>query len=162
MEVIIEDLQDKIKITEEHMKMLEGVANLTVQSEGLQQTCEVNVYLTDDEEIRGINKEHRNIDKATDVLSFPIVHMHEGTILSDSGDYDPETHRLLLGDIIISLETAQKQAQEYGHSFEREFAFLMAHGMHHLLGYDHMEPEQEARMIKKQEQILTHLGWSRE
>jgi probable rRNA maturation factor len=88
--------------------------------------------------------------------------MKDGKLLSETGDYDPDEELLLLGDIVISMETAGRQSEQYGHSFERELAFLTAHGVFHLLGYDHMEKDEETVMISKQEEVLGKLGLKRE
>ena len=125
--------------------------------------AEVNVVLTNDEEIHRINKEFRGIDRATDVLSFP---MGDYDVPSDferleeqSEDYfNPETGELLLGDIVISIDKVDEQAEKYGHSKERELAFLVAHSMLHLCGYDHMEDDERLVMEKKQEEILAGKG----
>jgi len=109
------------------------------------------VLITDAEEIQSLNRNYRKIDRVTDVLTFPAW---EGeAILCPKDEY--------LGDIAICYERAQQQAQDYGHSLERELAFLAVHGALHLLGYDHMTPEDEKTMQKKQEEILTGLGLTR-
>ncbi len=114
---------------------------------------EVSVTFTDNEGIRELNAAHRNIDRATDVLSFPLFEKEE---LADASDGDA------LGDIVISLERAREQANEYGHSFEREVAFLTVHSMLHLLGYDHEISEaDEKEMFFKQEEILKTIGLGR-
>lgn len=128
--------------------------------------AEVNVILTDNEDIRAINLQFRNIDKPTDVLSFPMVDYDEPADfehLEDMpGDYfNPETGELLLGDIVISVDKVIEQAESYGHSETRELAFLVAHSMLHLFGYDHMEDEERAAMEKKQEEILERRGYLR-
>ncbi len=106
--------------------------------------CEFNIIITNNEEIRKINREYRNIDKYTDVISFA---------LEDEMDIKYDNFRLL-GDIYISIDRAYQQAMEYGHSRERELCFLITHGILHLLGYDHMEPEQEKEMFALQEELL--------
>lgn len=128
----------------------------------------VNLLLTDNAGIRELNRENRQIDKETDVLSFPGVFFEnpsDFSVLEDENteaDYfDPDTGELLLGDIVISIEKMEEQAKAYGHSVEREFAFLIAHSMLHLCGYDHMEQEEEKVMFKKQEQVLQTLGITR-
>ena len=98
------------------------------------------------------------MDSSTDVLSFPLADFKNGVLLSDAGDYDMDEGQLLLGDIVISLETAQKQAAQYGHKLERELSFLVSHGMFHLMGYDHMSGDEEAIMLSKQEKVLGKLG----
>ena len=127
----------------------------------------LNVSFTDDEGIREINKEFRDMDKATDVLSFPAIDFEVPAdftgIEGDEPDYfDPDTGELILGDIMISLERAHLQAEEYGHSFRREIAFLITHSLLHLLGYDHMDDEERAVMEEKQENVLGLLNITRE
>lgn len=128
--------------------------------------AEVNVVLTEDPEIREVNREFREIDAATDVLSFPMI---EFSISSDfshveesAEDYfNPETGELLLGDIMISVDKVEEQAEKYGHTQTRELAFLVAHSMLHLCGYDHMEEEERLVMEKKQNEILERRGYIR-
>jgi probable rRNA maturation factor len=124
--------------------------------------AEVNVLLTDDEEIKRINKEFRDIDKPTDVLSFPVIDYELPGDFSSLEDhiaeyFHPETGELLLGDIAISVDRAILQAEEYGHSVEREIAFLTAHSMFHLFGFDHMEEEDRTKMEEKQNNVLEKL-----
>lgn len=128
---------------------------------------QVNVVLTDKEEIRRVNRESRGIDRETDVLSFPNVDFErEGDFqlaMGREADYfDPDTGELFLGDIMISAGRAKEQARDYGHSLRREFAFLVAHSMLHLCGYDHMEEAEAKIMERKQERILAGLGITRE
>ncbi len=123
--------------------------------------------LTDNEGIRYFNKEYRDIDRETDVLSFPNVDFAEPGVFDIDEDaeadyFDPESGELILGDIIISVDKIMEQAQNYGHSRLREFAFLVAHSMLHLSGYDHMEPEEAKVMEAKQEQVLTKLNITRD
>lgn len=124
----------------------------------------VDVTMTDDAGIREVNRQTREIDSATDVLSFPMLEFSHGSYQgSAKQDCDPETGRLFLGDILISLERARVQAQEYGHSTERECAYLTVHSMLHLLGYDHMdEGEEKAAMRQREEQALATMGLKRE
>lgn len=159
--IIIENEQDKVEISHSIIKLIEKTIELCMKAEKLDKAYEVSVLIVDDEEIRAINKEHRDIDKPTDVLSFPMAEFINGELISDQGDYDLEFDELMLGDIIISAETAKRQADEYQHSFEREIAFLTAHSCFHLLGYDHMEEEEEKIMIGKQESILQQMGLTR-
>ncbi len=159
--IIIENEQNKIEISNSINELIEKTIKLCMKSEKLEKPYEVSVLIVDDNEIRAINKEHRDMDKATDVLSFPMAEFENGELISDEGDYDPEFDELMLGDIIISAETAKRQAEDYGHSFEREVAFLTAHSCFHLLGYDHMEEEEERIMVEKQESILTQMGLTR-
>lgn len=119
---------------------------------------EINVILTDNESIHQINLETREIDRPTDVLSFPTLEYETpgdfSIITEDSYDFNPDTGELMLGDIVISVEKVLEQAEAYGHSAERELGFLVAHSMLHLFGYDHMEDDERLVMEKKQEEIL--------
>lgn len=123
--------------------------------------AEVNLLLTMNEEIHAMNKEFRRIDRATDVLSFPMVdyeHAGEFDFLEERDDcFHPESGELLLGDIVISKEKVISQAKEYGHSIKREYAFLIAHSMLHLTGYDHMEEAERLEMERMQREILEGL-----
>ena len=129
--------------------------------------CSVNILLTDDSGIHEINRSERGIDKPTDVLSFPAIDFETpgdfSHITKDQVWYfDPETGELMLGDIVISLETAKRQSEEYGHSFTREAGFLCAHSMLHLSGYDHMEEAERIEMERMQEEILASVNITRE
>ncbi|MFO7610903.1 MAG: rRNA maturation RNase YbeY [Clostridia bacterium] len=121
----------------------------------------VSVIITDNDETRRLNSEFRGIDNETDVLSFPLLDARNGRLSWDGADMDDETGCILLGDIVVSLEKATEQADQYGHSLERELAFLVCHGMLHLLGYDHTGKRDEARMTKKQSEVLDKLGYKR-
>ena len=134
-----------------------AVINGVLDQEACPYEAEVELILTDPENIRTMNREHRNIDRETDVLSFPMVDYPSPA----SFDF-LETEELMLGDIVISVARARAQAEEYGHSLRREFAFLVAHSMLHLLGYDHMTPEEAAVMEAKQEEVLQRLGITRD
>ena len=127
----------------------------------------VNLLLTDNESIREYNRQYRQIDKATDVLSFPNLDYEKAGDFSvareaEADCFDYDTGELILGDIIISVEKVAEQAEEYGHGELREFAFLTAHSMFHLCGYDHMTDEEAARMEEKQEAVLKKLDITRE
>lgn len=126
----------------------------------------VEVTLVSKETIQEINREQRDIDRVTDVLSFPMISYFAAgdfTAIEECDDnFDPDSGEALLGDIVICLDKVTEQAQEYGHSEEREFAFLVCHSMLHLLGYDHMTSEEEAVMFQRQEDILQSLGITRE
>ena len=143
------------------------VCEQALEQEGCPYEVQVNLLLVDNESIRQMNRECRDIDRATDVLSFPNVDFEtEGVFDIDEdaeADYfDPDTGELILGDICISLDKVREQAEEFGHSLRREYAFLIAHSMLHLCGYDHVEPEEAARMEAKQEEILQTLGITRD
>lgn len=127
---------------------------------------EISVVLTDNQEIHEINKEFRGVDAPTDVLSFPSIEFDEPADFSTLEDtqpecFHPETGELIMGDIVISVERARSQAEEYGHSMLREIAFLMAHSMFHLMGYDHMTDEERNVMEAKQDALMEELGISR-
>lgn len=143
------------------------VCEAVLEEEGCPYEAQVNLVLTDNGGIRELNRECRGIDRETDVLSFPNVDFDEEGVFdidedSEADYFDPETGELLLGDIMISLDKVYEQADEYGHSVRREFAFLVAHSMLHLCGYDHMEDADRERMEQKQEKILTGLGITRD
>ncbi len=144
--------QRKIKLPTGTRLLIRKACNATLKLEGLDGVYEVDVNLVDDDAIRVINKEQREIDAATDVLSFP---------LGNKGEYDrnPETGAFMLGDIVISVQTALKQADLYGHGIEREIAFLTVHSMLHLLGYDHVNGGLEQTVMReKEEAVLDALG----
>ena len=144
--------QNKVRLPVGTKLLIRKACNATLEFEKFGNSAEVDVTLVDDEEIREINKEQRKIDSSTDVLSFP---------LGENGEYDanPKTGALMLGDIVISVETALKQADLYGHGIQREIAFLTVHSMLHLLGYDHVNGGMEqAIMREKEEAVLDALG----
>ena len=124
--------------------------------------AEISVTFTDDEGIREYNREYREIDRATDVLSFPNLAFKNGKGGAETADIDPETGLVFLGDMVISINCAKRQAESYGHTLYREIAFLIAHSVLHLIGYDHMEPEEEKVMFEKQDMILERLHITRD
>ncbi len=143
------------------------VAECCQAVEGVTQLLGVHVVLTDDEDIHQINREYRGIDRATDVLSFPSVNYPAGKTARRCekrvrAEYDPEMKACMLGDIIISWEHAVQQAAEYGHSVNRELCYLFAHGLFHLMGYDHMEPDEQKEMRAMEEKALHMAGISRD
>ena len=133
---------------EVNYKLIENVISEALKYEGVSDNTEISVTIVDNEEIRKINNKFRNIDRATDVLSFPLIDF-------DNEDLPNDGSKIYLG------ERAKEQANEYGHSLDREVGFLTAHSMLHLLGYDHMVPEEEKVMFAKQEEILSNLGLKR-
>lgn len=159
--VFVENEQSALPFSDQQAILLEKTAFTCLWNENIGIGCEINIIISDDQSIRLINQQFRNIDNATDVLSFPMADIKDGTILTEEGDYDMDEGLLLLGDIVISIETAKKQAEQYGHSLDRELAFLASHGTFHLLGYDHMEKDEEVRMMSKQEAVLDQLGLKR-
>ena len=161
-ELITENEQNKIEFTPELSDTIKTVCEKVLESEECDFDAQISITLTDNDNIREINKMHRSIDRPTDVLSFPMLEFDEnGDIIDNEFEYDGDI--IMLGDIVISLERAQEQAQEFGHSLKREVAFLTAHSMLHLLGYDHVDdPEDEKIMCEKQEAVLTSLGITRD
>lgn len=161
MGVYIENLQDKVNINDEIIKLMYESVEIIMGNENFTDEYSIDVMIVDNEKIREINLQHRNIDKPTDVLSFPIVNMYDGEIKSSLGDIDEDDGAIILGDIVISIEKAVEQALEYGHSLEREMIFLLTHGVYHLLGYDHDNEEREKKMLEKQNTVLNKMGLKR-
>lgn len=138
-------------------ELIRKVIECVLKEEGIKKNLDVYVTLTNNETIRKVNAEQRNIDRATDVLSFPMFDRSEIPDLKKEDKTED-----ILGDIIVSIEKVKEQAEEYGHSFERELAYLVTHGMLHLLGYDHIIDEEKAVMRKREEEILGILNITRE
>ena len=153
---MIEVFYEEIENLKEE-ELIRKVIECVLKEEGIKKNLDVYVTLTNNETIRKINAEHRNIDKATDVLSFPMFDREEIPLLKKEDNSED-----ILGDIIVSIEKVREQAEEYGHSFERELAYLVTHGMLHLLGYDHIIDEEKAVMRKREEEILGILNITRE
>ena len=138
-------------------RVISKAIEAVLEQENVSVPCEINVLVTDDNGIRAINKANRDLDKATDVLSFPMFQLTPGEEIEDWEAYiDPETGLCPLGDMCISLQRAEAQAKEYGHSLRREIGYLTIHSMLHLLGYDHLdEGPQKAQMRKREEEIAS-------
>ena len=142
--------------------LLRRVISAALEAEGMDLPCEINVLLTDDEGIHQVNLDMRGVDRPTDVLSFPMFDLSPGEKPGEEHE-DPDTGLVPLGDMCISLERAAAQAEEYGHSVERELSYLAVHSVLHLLGYDHLdEGPMKARMRAREEAILEGLGITRE
>ena len=154
VKVIITDSQKKIRIPTGLRMLVRRACIAVLREEKFKGNAEVSVTFVDNDEIRRLNAEFRNIDAATDVLSFP---------MGEDGVYDvnPDTGSKILGDVVISLERAWEQAREFGHSPEREVCYLAVHSMLHLLGYDHMEPQEKAEMRLKEENVMELIGLQR-
>lgn len=146
MRILFDDRQDKVLISEEIFKIVEKGIITVIQMEQLSDNFEVSVSFVDNKEIREINREFRNIDGETDVLSFPM-----------DFEFDLDCDKPL-GDVIISLEKALEQSNEFGHSFEREVLYLTVHSMYHLLGYDHIEEKDREIMREKEKNTMKKLG----
>ena len=151
------DNRTNFELTDEIKETLEKVCLKSLQYEEFNEDCEISLSIVTTEEIHDINKQFRNIDSPTDVLSFPQLTFEEG----EEADVN-ENGEIVLGDIIISIDRAKEQAEEYGHSLKRELAFLSVHSMLHLMGYDHMVPEEEEDMFRRQKEILIEAGIPRE
>ncbi len=154
------DNDDIISVGENITQAIEKAVNRVLSDCKVETDCDIAVTFTDNEGIREINNNYRGIDSETDVLSFPMLEYEKpGAIFASPDDF--EDGKLVLGDIVISVQKAKAQAEEYGHSEEREFAFLAAHSTLHLLGYDHMKEDEEKIMFEKQEKALTAIGLTR-
>lgn len=153
MIIVMDDRQKHLEIDDVLMEKIESVMRKCLSDEGVDDDLEISLTFVDDEEIHRINKEFRGVDSPTDVLSFPLF---------TDDEFDVEYEEVALGDIVVSTQTAIRQAQEYGHSITREICFLICHSMFHLLGYDHMTDEEADIMEKKQEGVLNSLGITRE
>lgn len=144
MKIYIDNRQDNYEITKEIEDLVEKVILKSLNVEGLNDNYEISLSFVEDEEIRQLNKDYRGIDKSTDVLSFP---------MEDEFNIGPP----LLGDIIISVSTAYRQAEEFNHSLNREIAYLVCHSMFHLLGYDHMDDYEKDKMRNKEKKVMENL-----
>ncbi|MBA1337184.1 MAG: Metal-dependent hydrolase YbeY, involved in rRNA and/or ribosome maturation and assembly [Firmicutes bacterium] len=154
MTVLIENNQAKILLNEDMMHLIERVIDIAISMEHFPYKYEVSVSLVDNECIAAINREYRGVDSPTDVLSFAMLEDEEVVDVNEDGE-------AILGDIVISLEKAFEQSREYGHTMDREVAFLTLHGVLHLLGYDHMEENDRKRMRSREEEILKAIGLTR-
>ena len=149
-----------IKENQEYEETIKKVIEKCYKEENLLESkLIITITLTNNENIKIINKEYRNIDRATDVLSFPMFEKEDLDKKIKNKDF---LHEDILGDIIISVEKVREQAEEYGHSFERELSYMVVHGFYHLMGYDHMEEEEKVEMRKKEDKILNELKITRE
>ena len=158
MKKLAEIIYNKIDKNKEYEDIINNVVNKCFKNEDLSKLkLYICITLTVPEEIQKINKQYRNIDKPTDVLSFPMFEQEEIKELLENG-YEIEE---ALGDIVISIPKVYEQAEEYGHSFERELSYMVVHGFYHLMGYDHMEEKDKVRMRAKEDEILNELGISR-
>ncbi|SFP20850.1 rRNA maturation RNase YbeY [Salibacterium halotolerans] len=153
MSTVVDLIDETESVSEELRNLLMDVLKQAASAEGVPEQAELSVTLTDNETIQEINSQYRGLDKPTDVISFALNEGEQDHLQADM----PE----LLGDIVISLEKAEEQADTYGHSLKREMAFLAVHGLLHLLGYTHDEPEQERKMFSRQESILSDYGLQR-
>ncbi len=155
-EIVYEDIEEN----KEYEKIIEKVLSKCFEEEKMKDSkLYITITLTTPEYIRKINKEYRNVDKATDVLSFPMFEKDELDLKIKNKNFE---HEDVLGDIIISIEKVKEQAKEYGHSFERELSYMVVHGFYHLMGYDHIEEEDKKVMRPKEDKILDELKIGRD
>ncbi|MBT1251334.1 rRNA maturation RNase YbeY [Bacillus licheniformis] len=156
MSLILDITDETGRVHEDRLAEIEKLLQFAAAEEGVADGAEVSVTIVNNEEIQKINKEYRGKDYPTDVISFALEEDGEGEVEIIGADMPP-----VLGDIIISVDKAREQAEEYGHSLMRELGFLTVHGFLHLLGYDHMTEEEEKEMFTKQKEILNRYGLSR-
>ncbi|MBE6071814.1 MAG: rRNA maturation RNase YbeY [Clostridium butyricum] len=165
--IYVDNRQTKIEVSEKLVNQLINVIEFALKEEDVNIKSEVSLLFVDNEEIKEINNETRNIDKETDVLSFPMLDYENKRVFKEqyknyefsASDLDGE--ELVLGDIVLSLEKALEQSKEYNHSFEREASYLVVHSVLHLLGYDHMQEDEKVIMRTREEEILNKLNISR-
>ena len=158
--------ESEIPLPFSEQEVAEAVISETLDYEDCPYEVQVNIILTSNDEIRQINLEQRGIDAPTDVLSFPMIeyaYPSDFTVLEadDMSSFDPDTGELILGDIVISVDKVIEQAEKYDHGIKREYAFLIAHSMLHLFGYDHMDEVERENMEIRQDEILNRLGITR-
>ncbi len=160
-EILIENNQQEIVISDDIKNLIQKCADAVMEYEGCDFDAEVSITIVDEDEIKNLNREYRDKDSVTDVLSFPMLEFDDnGEMIYDEYDFDGES--IVLGDIIICAQRAKQQSEEYAHSYEREIAFLTVHSMLHLLGYDHEHSDDmEQEMFKKQKEILEKMGITR-
>lgn len=166
--IYIDNRQNTIEINETILENVNNVIEYALKDENVNIDVEVSVVFVDNEQIKEINKRQRNIDKVTDVLSFPMLNYPEGKVYKEvykDNVFSPEDFdegELILGDIVLSLEKAKEQSEDYGHSFLREVCYLTVHSVLHLLGYDHMDEMEKNIMRKREEEILDKFNITRE
>lgn len=164
MEINFENCQDSILVTYELENLIISATKYVFEVEQVDVDYEVNIFLVNNDMIKEANFENRGIDKETDCLSFPLLHYKKGKVFKTQyenfkfKDYDLNEGRLLLGDVLISLEKANSQSIEYDHSFNREVIYLLIHSLLHLIGYDHLDDEDKINMRNREKQIVKHLG----
>ena len=163
MVINLENCQDKIEISQDFIDFIKNIAKYVLEFEEVNFESEVNILFVDNDEIKKVNFEHRGINKETDCLSFPMLSYDKGKVFKNQyknykfKDYDLEDGRLILGDILLSLEKAKEQSVEFKHNFEREVGYLTIHSLLHLLGYDHMEEDEKVIMTGREKEIVREL-----
>ncbi|MBW3113070.1 MULTISPECIES: rRNA maturation RNase YbeY [Bacillaceae] len=157
MPLLIDFIDETESLTDEQTQLVQNILNFAAEKEGIEDESEVSVTFVTNERIQEINREYRDKDQPTDVISFALEELGEDEIEIIGGEIPR-----VLGDIIISIDRTKEQAEEYNHSVSRELGFLALHGFLHLLGYDHMEEEEEKQMFEKQKDILDEYGLKRD
>jgi probable rRNA maturation factor len=157
MTLSIDFIDETDRLTKEQIEQIQCILNVAANKEGVEDGSEVSVTFVSNERIREINRDYRHKDQPTDVISFALEELGEDEVEIVGTDMPR-----ILGDIIISVERAKEQAEEYNHSFSRELGFLALHGFLHLLGYDHIEEEDEKEMFQRQKDILEEYGLTRD
>lgn len=158
MSVLIDNRQEGIAVDEAMEALVVQVVDKVLSYEECEEDYEISISLVDNEEMRSLNMEYRGIDKETDVLSFPMVEFTDEVFEEEDANDEYIEEEIALGDIVISMEKVLEQSEEYGHSINRELAFLLVHGMLHLLGYDHEDGASEGEIFNKQELILKEMN----
>ncbi|MGL5245116.1 MAG: rRNA maturation RNase YbeY [Sarcina sp.] len=165
--ILLDDRQNKFKVDHNFLNKLKSTIEEVLKEEQVEENCQISLVFVDNEEIKNINRDCRGIDKATDVLSFPMLTYPQGKVYKEAylkHRFD-ETYfddkELVLGDIVLSLERAKEQSEEFNHSFIRESCYLVTHSVLHLLGYDHMKDDEKKIMRKREEEILSNLNITR-
>lgn len=153
MEINIENRQSQVEMTDELISVLESTVMKVLEIEEIDRAGEVDISLVDETTIRDLNREHRGKDEVTDVLSFPQY--------EDLESLRRESGYLVMGDVVLCTTRAMEQAERFGHSLEREMAYLVVHSLYHLMGYDHLTPEEKAPMREKEEAALAAMGIGR-
>lgn len=163
--IFIDNRQNKIEVTDEFKTIVKKVIQHALIVEKVEMPCEVSVIFIDNDTIRTINRENRNIDRITDVLSFPMLDYPDGKVFKQTylnyefKESDMDNGNLVLGDIALSLEKAKEQSIEFNHSFLRETCYLTVHSVLHLLGYDHMKEDEKKVMREREEKILKEFNF---
>lgn len=160
MELIVKNLQSKIDFGKELESIIGKAVELTLHLEDFQVPSEISVLIVDNNYIRRLNREYRGVDSPTDVLSFPMINISRGVFTPTKGDFDNNSNLLILGDIVISLEKTRQQAEKCKHSLKRELAFLVVHGLYHLLGFNHDYNHEYREVICKQEAVMKKIDFT--
>lgn len=158
-EIYIEDACLNKSIDDDICKLLNETVSATLKYENVNMPCYVSITVVEEDEIKEINNEHRGIDSVTDVLSFPVVNLIDGTFDNNAGDY--YEGRLILGDVVLCAKKAKEQSEEFGHSYNRELGYLTCHSILHLIGYDHEDESEREVMRQKEEAIMATLNLKR-